>query len=127
MGMLENFRVFDFSEGAPVISLTKNGLTFNQGVVKKLGCAAFVRLLIDDNAKQIAVQVCTEDAPNAVEFYREKKNGVFSVRWVGRDLLNTLSEMMGWNLEKQGYRIVGTFLREEQAVLFDLTKYKDLD
>ena len=126
MGMLDNFRAFDFSEGVPQISVTRNGLTFNQGVVKKLGCAPRVRLLIDDENQQIALQICAENAPNSAEFYKPKKSGAYSVRWNGRDLLNTISDLMGWDLEKHGYRTNGTFLRDEQAMLFDLKKATEL-
>lgn len=118
--MLEGFRQFDFSEGVPYASVTQNGITFNKSVVKKLGLPPKVALLINDNEKQIAVQVRDENDESAVQFYKPKKNNVISVRWNGRDLLNTISEMMDWDLKQDSYRVEGHILRDEKAIIFDL-------
>ena len=120
--MLEGFRQFDFSEGVPYVSVTQHGVTFNKSVVKKLGLPPRVALLINESNKLIAVQVRNEDDEGAVQFYKPKKNNVFSVRWNGRDLLNTLSGMMNWNLEQDSFRIEGHLLKDEKAMLFDLTQ-----
>jgi len=120
VSILEGFKQFDFSEGVPYASVTQNGVTFNKSVVKKLGLPSKVVLLINEDNKQIAVQVRDENDEDAVQFYRPKKNNVISVRWNGRDLLNTLSEMMEWNLKQASYRIEGHLLKDEKAMLFDL-------
>ena len=88
----------------------------------KLGYPEFVLLLIDAEGKRVAVQSCTEDTANSMRFFKEKKSNVISVRWNGRDLLNTLERIMGWDLKKTSYRVEGMVLPEENAVLFDLTK-----
>ena len=41
---LSGFKAFDFSEGIPYFSVTKNGLTFSKAVTLKLGCPAYARL-----------------------------------------------------------------------------------
>lgn len=124
--MLEGFKPFDFNEGVPYVSVTRNGVTFNKSVIMKLNYPKQVVLLINDEAHQIAVQVCPEDYPKAVSFYKEKKSKLVSVRWNGKDLLNTLQEMMNWNLEYQSYRIEGVLLKEENAMLFDLNSAKEI-
>lgn len=127
MSLLENFRSFNFSEGVPYVSVTSNGITFNKSVIIKLEYPEYVVLLIDEESKRIAVQTCTSETPNAAIFFREKKNpNILSVRWNARDLLNTIQSMMGWNLSKGGYRVDGTLLKEERAMLFDLTKAVEL-
>ncbi len=108
------------------MSITNNGVTFNKSVVLKLGCPDFVKLLIDDEGKQIAIQCCTEDADNATAFFKKRNNDVISVRWNSRDLLNTLQDMMDWNLRMKGYKVEGTLLREDKAMLFDLKEAKEL-
>ena len=121
MSILDSFTAYNFNAGVPYISITSNGITFNKSVVIKLGHPKFVVLLIDENEKRIAIQACEESAKNAVAFYKEKKSNVVSVRWNGRDLLNTFQELMGWNLkESSGYRIDGVLLKEEHAMLFNL-------
>jgi len=122
MGMLEGFSAFNFEEGVPYVSVTINGVTFNKSVVMKLDYPTHALLLINENEKKVAVQACDEETPNAAPFYKEKKSGVISVRWNGRDLLNTFQDIMGWNLKSDAYRIEGIHLKDERAILFDLTK-----
>ena len=127
MSLLENFKPFNFNEGVPYVSITNHGITFNKSVVMKLDYPKFALLLIDANSKQIAVKSSSELVPNAVPFYKEKKSNVISVRWNGRDLLNTIQEMMGWDLEKNSFRIDGSLLKEENAMIFDLKTAKPLN
>lgn len=126
MATLDGFKTFDFSEGVPYVSVTSNGVTFNRSVVLKLGKPATVRLLIDEETQRIAVQVCDASDKHAVAFFKEKANNVISVRWSSRDLLNCLSSMMGWTLERNSYRVEGIFLKEDNAILFDFTNASEL-
>ena len=127
MSLLDNFEPFNFNEGVPYVSITNNGMTFNKSVIMKLDYPERVRLLIDEETKRIAVQTCTQDTPNAAVFYnREKKSNTLSVRWNGRDLLNTIQEITHWDLSKCGYRVDGVLLKEDQAMLFDLTHASEL-
>lgn len=127
MSVLENFTVFNFAEGVPYISITSNGITFNKSVVMKLNYPEHVILLIDEVGKRIAIQQCEATAQNAVAFYKPKKSNVISVRWNGKDLLNTLQDMMGWELDKNGgFRVDGTHLKDENAMLFDLNTATEL-
>lgn len=120
------FSTFDFEEGVPYVSITKNGITFNKGVVLKLGRPSRVELLINTDSKQIAIRGCNGDTPRSNSFYRENSRGIFSVRWNTKDLLSTLRDMMGWNLELESYRVEGQLLKEENAMLFDLNNAENL-
>lgn len=127
MSILENFKPFNFNEGVPYVSVTSNGMTFNKSVVMKLDYPEYVRLLIDEETKRIAIQSCTKETPSAVPFYNKKKrSNTLSVRWNGRDLLNTVQNLMNWNLSQCGYRIDGVPLKEDQAMLFDLTRASEM-
>lgn len=118
---LSNFSVFDFKEGVPYVSITSNGLTFNKSVIMKLHYPEFVILLINNESKQIAVQSCDETNEKAVQFYKEKANGVISVRWNAKDLINTISRMCEWDLSQVSYRVNGVLIPEQSLMLFDLT------
>lgn len=122
MSILDNFTAFNFNEGAPYVSVTKNGVTFNKGVVMKMKYPEHVLLLIDAEGKRIALQACSEDTPNATSFCSpDKKEGpILSIRWNGRDLLNTLRDMMGWDYTKESYKAEGKLIPEENAIIFEL-------
>ena len=57
----------------------------------------------------------------------DKKSNQLSVRWNGRDLLNTISEMMGWDLSSESYKVLGTHLIEESAMLFELDSAEEIN
>lgn len=126
MSIFENFTAFNFNEGVPYVTVTKNGVAFNKGVVMKLNYPTHVLLLINSVDKQIAIKVCSSDTPNAIFFYDEKKSNALNIRWNARDLLNTLKDIAGWDYSKEGYKVSGVLIPEEQAMLFDLKSYEVL-
>lgn len=128
MSALEGFFVFNFDVGVASASITPNGVTFNKAVVTKLDFPSHVLLLINEQEKQIAIKVCDESTPRAAAFYRKQGDdeSARSVRWNSRDLLNSISDMMDWDLKQMGHRVDGKLIPEEKAMVFDLTKAKDL-
>ena len=127
MSLLEGFTSFNFDEGVPYVSITKNGVTFNKAVIMKLDYPAYVQLLINPVTKQIAIKACDEGAQNSTPFYKKKENSnVLSVRWNVKDLLNTLQDIAGWDLSSFGYKVDGSLIKEERAMLFDLSSGKIL-
>ena len=129
MSELQGFMVFDFDEGVASMSVTQNGITFNKSTVIKLDYPTHAVLLINAEQKQIAVQACSSDTPKAAVFYKEQDDDkpVRSVRWNSKDLLNRISQIMGWDLKQMGYRIEGRLLPADHAILFDLTKAQELN
>lgn len=121
---LSGFAVFDFSEGIPYFSVTSNGVTFNRAVTLKLGTPAFVRLLINESTRQVALQVCDESTPKSVAFYKPKTNGVLSVRWNAQDLVATFKRLMESDLQ-HGFRVNGELV-ENGLMVFDLNTAKAL-
>lgn len=119
---LAKFEAFDFSEGVPYVSITNNGLTFNKSVIMKMNYPSTVKLLIDAEDKQIAIQVCDEGDEKSVQFYKPKANGVLSVRWNARDLINTIARVTEWNLKETSYRVNGVCVPEYSLMLFDLNE-----
>ena len=122
---LSGFSAFDFSEGVPYFSVTLNGLTFKRSVVLKLGSPTYVRLLINEESRQVALQVCEETTPKAVAFYKPKKNGVLSVRWSSQDLVATFKRLLENDFQEHGYRVDGELI-EDGLMLFDLNSAKPL-
>lgn len=128
MSLLDGFTSFNFNEGAPYVSVTKNGITFNKGTVMKLQYPEYVVLYINSDTKQIAIQVCDKDAENSAPFCSaEKRNSkVLSVRWNAKDLLNTIKEITGWDLSQKSYKAEGRLVSEEKAMIFDLSTAEEL-
>lgn len=122
--MLDGFEVVNLTIGAPYISITKNGLTFNKSAIVKLGKPSSVKLLMNKARRMIAVQPCDDSDENATPFFKAKKSGLITVRWNNGELISTISKLMEWDLSKNSYRIDGDLLDEEKAMVFDLKSAK---
>lgn len=122
LNMLEGFKPISLTVGLPYVSITSNGVTFNKTSIVKLGCPSHVILMINEDNKQIAIQSCNETDENATQFLKNNDKNFITVRWNNKDLLNTLSKLIGWDLSKFNYRIDGDYLSNENAMIFDLKK-----
>ncbi len=118
--MLENFKKVNLTIGLPYMSVTDNGVAFSKSAIIKMGKPEFVALLMNEETKQIAIKICDKSKDGSLQFAKNAKTA--SVRWNNKDFLNTLSKMMDWNLKEGGYRILGEWFNDEQAMIFDLTK-----
>lgn len=116
---IENFRKVNLAPGSPSISITRNGITFNKAAIVKLLEPEWVNLLIDEEEKAIAVLACKEDEDKAISFLSKRKK-IMSVRWNNKDFLQTLEELMDWDLNIAGYKVNGIFDRNQNVLFFDL-------
>lgn len=124
---LSKFKPFDFQEGAPFLSITNNGVTFNKSVVLKLGKPEFAQLLIDEDDKQLVIKACEKNDDGSNKFYNKNRKGTaLAVRWNSKDLLATIERITDWDLKHAGYRVTGKYFPEEKLVLFDLKQAKAL-
>lgn len=118
--MLEKFKKVNLTAGLPYVSITDNGMTFSKNAVVKMGKPKYVVLLINEDDKMIAIQICDENEESAIQFAKNIKS--INVRINNKDFLNTLSRLMNWELKEEGYRVLGDWYESEQVMIFDLTK-----
>lgn len=124
---MTGFKEFSFADGSPYVTITTNGMNFNKAVVNKLNSCEYARLLINAQTKQIILVEAQKEDSNAYRFYNDKRrSNNKSVRWNSKELLNTVSRMMEWDLSKYGYRIDGIFTPEDKLFLFNLSDAKEL-
>lgn len=117
---LEDFKTLDPVKGVPTISITRNGITFNQAAIIKLDKPEYVRFLLNEDMKVLAVVVCEKDDTGAMKFFSPDKK-VLSVRIGNADLKNAVSDLMDWDLPHiTGYRLKGEYDKEQKAVFFEL-------
>jgi len=118
--MLSGFKTVNLTIGLPYVSITTNGVTFNKTTIVKLGRPSHVLLMINEEEKQIAIQNCDSENEDATPFLRNEGKSTLSVRWNNKDLLNTISKLMNWDLKECGYRVDGEYFNDENAMIFDL-------
>lgn len=123
--MLKGFKVYDFTERVPYISVTANGVTFGNGVIKKLRFPEYVCLLFNVKEKQMAIQVASKDDENAIQFCSEMGCST-SIRINHKDFKDTIKHITNWDISSTGYRVEGKLLPEENAIIFNLDKAEEL-
>lgn len=122
--MLDGFETILLTTGAPYVSVTRNGITFNKASIVKLEKPSHVKFMINKEKSMLAVQPCDESEPEATPFFKPKRSGLISVRWNNSELIHSISKMMKWNLDEAGYRIDGDYWEEDNAMVFDLKTAK---
>ena len=118
--MLEGFKKVNLTSGLPYVSITDNGITFSKNAVIKMGKPKNVVLLMNEEKKMIAVQICDANEEGSIQFFKNIKS--INVRINNKDFIYTLSRLMNWNIKEEGYRILGDWYENEQVMIVDLTK-----
>lgn len=116
--MLEGFKQYNMTIGTASVSITENGIAFSKTTIIKMDKVPYVKLLIDEEGKRIAIQKALENDEGAIGFYNNQK--IVSVRWNNKELLKTVAKMMNWELSGNVYRVDGDYVAEEEAMIFDL-------
>jgi hypothetical protein len=119
--MLEGFRKYNMSAGTPSVSITENGIAFSKAAIIRLGKPQKVDFLINDSEKKIAIRCAENDTEGAFPFYNPRKK-IVSVRWNNKELLSEVENLMQWELKGHIYRANGEYIKNENAMIFDLTK-----
>lgn len=118
--MLENFKPLQIVKGTAFMSVSNNGIGFNKNVVIKMNKPEIVRLMINEEQSQFAIQATTDNDDSTINFFNENIDIRNGIRTHNRDLENTLAQLMDWDLESYVYRVDGLYLEKENAMLFDL-------
>lgn len=125
MGILDGFELVEPISGAPTMTVTKNGVSFNKTTLEKLGCPEYVQVLIDKIGKRIAIVPCLHRDKGSRPFYKPGKETSNGVRWNNYDLKSTIETMMGWNLMMCSWKVTGVYSEEVHALLFNLVDAED--
>lgn len=123
---LEKFKPVILTSGPSTMTIAKSGVSFSQATVIKLNKSEFVRILMNSEDKMLLVKEASKDDEQAVPFFNPDRK-VITARWNYSDFNNSLSQMMGWNTDKNTYKVHGAFIEDEKAMLFDLNKAQILN
>lgn len=117
---LEGFETVTFGITGMFASITRNGVTFSKNVVQRIGSPPNVILMINKERKQFAIKPAGQKDASAMPFFSAEK-GSPSVRWNSKEFLKLISGMMNWDLKaSNGYRVNGSYVASDKAIIFDL-------
>lgn len=119
MGRLDSFKPKKLVIGSPYITITNNGVSLNKSAVARLDYAEYVRILLDEDAKELAIQICYDNDSNKESFVKpEKKDETQYVRWNNKEFVKQLLAWGPENLRETGFKVPGEYLSDEKALLF---------
>ena len=111
--MLEGFERIGTSKGTPKVTITHNGLIFNDRV-KRIMRDSYIVFLINRDLQKIAIQKTIKTDSEAINSERIQR--VFT----NRGIHEAIKDMMEWDLTKQYYRAIGIYDKRNEAIIFNL-------
>lgn len=120
MGVLDSFKPRKLVVGSPYLSVTANGVSLNKSAIDRLEYAEFVKLLIDEEGKRLAIQISDSDDQDKVPFVNPgKKRDAQYVRWNNREFTK---QLLNWapnlELKEKGFKVPGQYYQDEKAFIF---------
>ena len=122
---LSGFVVFNQYHQSPYFSITDAGITFNRDTTQLLNFPSFVKVLINNDKKQLLLCPCEKESDGAHKYYTPRKHPIFSVRWNIGSFNYTVKQLIGVSTLGNGYRVDGALI-EPNFILFDLTKIRKI-
>ena len=124
MGLLDSFKPRKLVAGSPFISITDNGVSLNKSAVDRLEYAEYVKILVDEDGKRLAIQICESDDADKTPFVNASKGKEAQyVRWNNREFIK---QLLSWapndELMRNGFKVPGEYLQDDRAFLFIFAK-----
>ena len=122
--LLSGFEVVELeqSKGDSVLTLTATNLKFNKATAIELGYPSHVRMLINAETRQVAIQPCKENTKNAVEFSKEKDKQTYAIVLKIPALLTAARKMADFGEENTSMSFKGILYPNDKVIIYDLTK-----
>lgn len=129
MSIFDNsdFKLMDRVAGKASISVTRTGVGFSKQTISKLNYSHYVQIFINVKDKIIGIRECDEKAQNAIKFVNSQKNRTDAVRWNNVEFTKEINTLVDEELAQKGYKVDGTFLAEEKALIFDFNEAYPID
>lgn len=130
MASLQGFHEISLAAPASkaVMTITSAAIRFNKATAAELGYPSHVRVLVNESAKQVAIQACSADEENAIKFSKpaDKQTGSVSIK-APAVLVTVCSffELHNPSEDEIDYRsIQGVSQPDDKAIIFDINDAK---
>ena len=105
----------------PVVTVGRNGLSFNVRTADVLHRAAFVRVLLNAETRQLAVQAASALSPQSTAFFRPEVFKSNRIKINSRSMARQIRETAGWT-EHDTWNIAGVYSAKDDAIIYDLQR-----
>lgn len=109
--------------GKVVMTVTESVIRFNKATAAALGYPAYVKMLVNEKTRQVAVQACTGREGNAIKFSKPEGKQTASVSVKDTAVLDAVKKFFEFpeaeDNEIAYHSIVGTVYRDEKVIVFN--------
>lgn len=115
----------DKATGQLVMTVTKTIVRFNKATIIYLNYPEFVKIFVNPDTKQLAVEPCTGHDRNAVKFCKPGKKNILSVSVRDSSVVDTVARYYTFEDVDDDHvayhKVPGTKAGEDKVVVFDLS------
>lgn len=110
--------------GKIVMTVTENAVRFNKATAHALGFPAFVRVLVNEKTRQIALAVTTSKSNNAVKFSKPEEKQTASISLKEKAVVDAIRAFFPLSPAPEGEvayaSVTGEYFPADKAVIFDV-------
>ena len=108
-------------EKQSIVTIGRNGLSFNVRTADVLHRAAFVRVLLNAETGQLAVQAAPTLGPQSTPFFRPEVFKSNRIKVNSRSMARQIRAVAGWG-EDYTWNIPGVYSAKDDAIIYDLQR-----
>lgn len=111
------------SEKQSIVTIGRNGLSFNVSTADVLHRAAFVRVLLNVETRQFAVQAALTLGPQSTAFFRPEVFKSNRIKINSRSIVRQIRAVAGWGEDDTDtWNIPGVYSAKDDAIIYDLQR-----
>ena len=108
-------------EKQSIVTIGRNGLSFNVKTADVLHRTTFVRVLLNAETGQLAVQAAPTLNPQSTPFFRPEVFKSNRIKINSRSMARQIRAVAGWG-EDDTWNIAGVYSANDDAIIFDLQR-----
>lgn len=108
-------------EKQSIVTIGRNGLSFNVKTADVLHRTTFVRVLLNAETGQLAVQAVPTLDPQSTPFFRPEVFKSNRIKINSRSMARQIRAVVGWG-EDDTWNIAGVYSANDDAIIFDLQR-----
>lgn len=109
------------NEKQSIVTIGRNSLSFNVNTADVLHRAAFVRVLLNEETGQLAIQAALTLGPQSTPFFRLEVFKSNRIKINSRSMARQIRAVAGWG-EDDTWNIPGVYSAKDDAIIYDLQR-----
>ena len=112
--------------GKIAINVRGSAISFTKQFIDKLDYPKYVQVFLNQTEKKLGIRPCADSDSNALKFVAMDKSTVNSIRWNNPTFTKSIRGLVPDEFHGIDFTVVGEYLDDENAILFDMTKAERL-